>query len=222
VGPLVDLWGFGPEVHTSVPDPAAIEAARARVGIDKLEIRAAPLGLRKTRGDVAIDLSGIAKGYGVDAVAGLIESLGITNYLVEIGGELRARGTNRNAQPWRIGIENPTVDRREIGETIALSDIAMASSGNYRNFFVQDGVSYGQTLDPVSGKPVQHDLAGLTVLHANAMEADAWATAMMVLGFERGRRIAGAHELAVMFIVAVADTFERHTTERFNVAIRNK
>jgi len=221
VGPLVDLWGFGPEVHTTIPDPADIERTRARVGLDKIELRDRPAALRKQRGDVAIDLSGIAKGYGVDAVAELLEKLGVTDYLVEIGGELRARGSNRSGQPWRIGIEDPTADSRTISHAIRLTKSGMASSGNYRNFFVHDGVRYGHTIDPHTGQPVHHSLAGVTVLDDSAMTADAWATAMMTLGFARGQALAREFGLAVLFFVARADTFEIHTTEAFDLAVRN-
>jgi len=217
IGPLVNLWGFGPERGTgAVPDTAAIERARGRVGSDKLALQASPRAIRKQRGDVYIDLSGIAKGYAVDQVADLIESHGLTDYLVDIGGELRARGSNRSGVPWRIGIENPIIDGREIARTVALSGKAMASSGNYRNFFEADGVRYGHTIDPKTGNPTRHRLAAVTVIHASAMLADAWATALMSLGFDAGTKLAEKNGLAALFFVAAADTVKNYATKAFN------
>lgn len=222
IGPLVNLWGFGPERDSQVPDTAAIEQARERVGVDKLRLRPTPPAVRKQRGDIHIDLSAIAKGYAVDEIAAYLESLGYGDYLVEIGGEIRAKGANQDGVPWRIGIENPVVDGREIGETVDLSGHGMASSGNYRNFFERDGIRYGHTIDPKTGRPTRHDLAAVTVIHPQAMVADAWATALMSLGFEDGFKLAEERGIAALFFVAAADTGKRVETRTFNIAIANK
>lgn len=216
VGPLVNLWGFGPGRGTSaVPDAAAIERERQRIGLDKLVLRASPAAVRKRRGDVMIDLSGIAKGYAVDRIAEHLDARGVTDYLIDIGGELRAGGVNQTGAPWRIGIENPMIGGPAIVQTVPLSGNGMASSGNYRNFFEIDGVRYGHTIDPRTGSPTQHRLAAVTVVHRSTMIADAWATALMSLGFAAGVKIAEAHGLAVLFIVGAADTWESHATRAF-------
>ena len=219
VGPLVNLWGFGPQRGDRVvPDSAAIERARARVGLDKLTLRAIPAAVRKRRGDVYIDLSGIAKGYAVDQIAQYLEARGVTNYLVDIGGELRAGGLNARGEPWRIGIEDPLVAGREIALSIPLSGKALASSGNYRNYFAVDGVRYGHTIDPHTGWPTRDRLAAVTVIHASAMVADAWSTALMSLGFDAGVKAAAAHGVAALFFYPKGDGWERYATKAFNLA----
>ncbi len=223
IGPLVNLWGFGPEPGArTVPDIAAIESARQRVGIDKLLLRASPTAVRKRRGDVYIDLSAIAKGYAVDQIAAYLDGQGFADYLVEIGGELRASGSNQSGVPWRIGIENPVVEGRVIGQTAPLRDNGMASSGNYRNFFELDGVRYGHTIDPRTGTPTRHRLGAVTVIHPQAMMADAWATALMSLGFDAGLALAREHNLAALFLVAEADKWESTVTPAFGLAIANE
>lgn len=205
VGPLVNLWGFGPDIRGDFPTDVQIRATLARVGQANFELQAAPPGLRKRRADLAIDLSGIAKGYAVDAVAELLERLGATDYLVEIGGEIRARGRNAAGEPWRIGIESPVSERREIAQTVALTRSGMASSGTYRNFFERDGVRYSHMIDPTTGYPVAGELAGVTVLHDSAMVADAWATALMTLGADRAPAVAEKEGIAALFFSVVAD-----------------
>lgn len=222
VGPLVDLWGFGAgaEVEAdAVPSPEAIEAARARVGYTRLELREAPPALRKTA-PLEVDLSSIAKGYAVDALAALVKEAGAERFLAEIGGELRAEGENARGVPWRIGIEVPDPTRRGVArEAIGLSGTAVATSGDYRNFFTVDGTRYSHTIDPATGRPVVHRVASVTVLHPEAMWADGWATALNVLGAERGLAVADEQGLAVSFILYDEDgglaergnaAFERH------------
>ena len=222
VGPLVNLWGFGPDRGASiVPDPSAVANASERVGTDKFEIRANPSALRKRHPEVYIDLSGIAKGYAVDRLAMLLQEHGYEDFLVDIGGELRAAGLNRNGTAWRIGIENPAAAGREIGQTIALTNTGLASSGNYRNYFESEGVRYGHTIDPKTGAPTRHRLASVTVLHPTAMLADAWATALMSLGFAAGLKVANEHELAALFFVAEADNWNSHATRAYDIAVGN-
>lgn len=223
VGPLVNLWGFGPDRGDgAVPDASAVASARERVGVNQFELRAQPSALRKRRPDVYIDLSAIAKGYAVDRLATLLQSAGQKNYLVDIGGELRAQGTNPKGQDWQIGIENPVRDGRKIGRTVALRNAGLASSGNYRNYFERDGIRYGHTIDPSTGAPVQHRLAGVTVVHSTAMFADAWATALMSLGFEGGLKVANGHELAALFIVDEGGHRRSYTTSAFDLVVGNK
>lgn len=206
VGPLVNLWGFGPTVTAeALPSPAEIERARARVGWERLALQREPPALRKDRPDLYVDLSAIAKGYAVDRLAQLLEDAGIEDYLVEVGGELRGRGVNGRGQPWRIAIERPDAARRAVFRVVALRDLGMATSGDYRNFFEVDGDRFSHTIDPATGRPVRHRLASVTVLAESTMVADAWATALLVLGPERGMALAEAHGLAALFIEHQSD-----------------
>jgi thiamine biosynthesis lipoprotein len=218
VAPLVNLWGFGPEVRADFPAGTAIREVLRRVGQEHFELRGEPSGLRKRRGDLTIDLSGIAKGYAVDAVAELLEILGVTDYLVEIGGEIRARGRNAAGEPWRIGIESPVSERREIAQTVALTNTGMASSGTYRNYFERDGVRYSHMIDPTTGYPVTGNLAGVTVIHDSAMIADAWATALMTLGAVRGPAVAREAGIAALFFGATAAKVVSDPNEAFKAA----
>ncbi|MCG6943328.1 MAG: FAD:protein FMN transferase [Thiohalocapsa sp.] len=205
VGPLVNLWGFGPEVHPDeIPPQADIDAARARVGWHRLHTRAAPPALRKDRPDLYVDLSAIAKGHGVDRVAELLEGKGLTDYLVEIGGELRGRGVNAQGEPWRIAIERPDPGRRAALRVVALTDQAMATSGDYRNFFEVNGKRYSHTIDPATGRPVVHDLASVTVVAERCGDADAWATSLLVLGPQKGMALANKRGLATLFVERLA------------------
>ncbi len=202
VGPLVNLWGFGPEVHPDrIPLETDIAAARTRSGLDKVSLSEIQQAIRKHLPDVFLDLSGIAKGYGVDRVAELMTAHGIGHYMVEIGGEIRVRGHKEHDTPWRIAIEKPLAGERSVHMMLALSDIALATSGNYRNFFEIDGRRYSHTIDPTTGWPVDHHLVSTTVLAETSMRADAWATAFQVLGLERGMAIAERLHLPVLFVI---------------------
>ncbi|MBK5930111.1 FAD:protein FMN transferase ApbE [Halochromatium salexigens] len=221
VGPLVNLWGFGPSPRIEdLPSAGDIQAARARVGWRQLEVQAQPPALRKSRPDLYVDLSAIAKGYAVDQLAGLVESHGIVDYLVEIGGELRGRGVNGHGEPWRIAIERPDAGQRAVFQVVALRDLGMATSGDYRNFVEIDGQRYSHTIDPATGRPVGHRLASVTVLADDCMQADAWATALLVLGPERGLALAEQRGLAALFIehareAADGDAFVTQATAAF-------
>jgi len=218
VGPLVNLWGFGPaRSDDDVPAPEEIAAALARTGLDKLEVRLDPPALRKTQPDVYVDLSSIAKGYGVDRVAAVLAAAGIDDLLVEIGGELYGRGLNARGEPWRIAVERPQSVGRRVLRVVPLRALGMATSGDYRNFFELDGVRYSHSIDPSTGWPVRHDLASVTVLADNAMEADGWATALLVLGPQRGPALARSLNLAALFIERHPDDrLEVHTTAAFD------
>ena len=200
VGPLVDLWGFGavPTIHEGPPPDGAIAAALARIGWRRLAMEAAPGGLRQP-GGVALDLSGIAKGYAVDLVAEGLEAAGLASYLVEIGGELRGRGVKPDGAPWWVALERPTQDEAP-GYVAALHDLAIATSGDYRRNFVHGGVTYGHTIDPRSGWPIAPDIAAVTVLHRRCMQADALATALSVLGLPAGLDHAQRHGIAALIV----------------------
>ena len=200
VGPLVDLWGFGPDEPVATPpDPARIESAQKDVGYAKLAADCERPALRKSVPGLHIDLSAIAKGYAVDAVTDLLDARGLSDYLMEIGGEVRARGRNAAGERWSIGIEVPDRKARKVQRVVRLPDMAMATSGDYRNYFEYDGVFYSHTIDPRTGKPVRHALAEVSVVAATAMDADAWATALLVMGTDDGQRLADELGLAVLF-----------------------
>jgi thiamine biosynthesis lipoprotein len=211
VGPLVNLWGFGPDLsEDDVPAPAAIAAGLDRTGLERLEVRLDPPALRKARADLYVDLSAIAKGHGADRVAAVLDTAGVDDLLVEIGGELYGRGRNGRGEPWRIAVERPQSDGRRVLRVVPLRNTGMATSGDYRNFFELDGVRYSHSIDPATGWPVRHELASVTVLADTAMEADGWATALLVLGPARGQALAESLGLAALFI-------ERHDDDRLAV-----
>jgi thiamine biosynthesis lipoprotein len=156
--------------------------------------------LAKSEPGVGINLSAIAKGYGIDAVAETLRDAGIENYLVEIGGDLVSKGQNDKGETWQIGIEKPQAGSQSLQLIVSLDDRGMASSGDYKNYFEQDGVRYSHIIDPTTGRPITHRTTSVTVLAENAMMADAWATAMLALGQEKGMQLAEEHKLAVYFI----------------------
>ncbi len=202
LGPLIELWGFGPrKPEDPVPADAEINAALDQVGQARLlTLDRASGTLAKSEPGVGINLSAIAKGYGIDAVAARIREAGIENYMVEIGGDLVAMGENDKGEAWRIGIEKPEASAQAIQLIVSLDNLGMATSGDYKNFFEQDGVRYSHIIDPTTGRPITHRTTSVTVLADSAMMADAWATAMLALGQEKGMELAEKHKLAVFFI----------------------
>ncbi len=212
-GPLINLWGFGPADTRELPGAEAIAAARALLG--RIELRAQPPAMRRTAEGVYVDLSAIAKGYAVDRIAELLEQRGTANYLVEIGGELRARGSNARGRPWAVAVERPLPGGRMVQRVLPLTDRSVATSGDYRNFYERDGKRYSHTIDPRTGRPVEHTLASVSVVHPSAMMADAFATALMVLGPDEGFAWAGRNGLAALFIVRDGTGFVERTTAAF-------
>jgi len=202
LGPLIELWGFGPrKPEDPVPSDAEIEAALNAVGQNRLLSLDQEAGtLAKSDAGAGINLSAIAKGYGIDAVAQALADAGIENYMVEIGGDLVAKGENDKGETWRIGVEKPEQGAQSIQLVVPVADRGLATSGDYKNFFEQDGVRYSHIIDAVTGRPITHRTTSVTVLAENAMLADAWATAMLALGQEKGMELAEAHKLAVFFI----------------------
>jgi thiamine biosynthesis lipoprotein len=213
VGPLVNLWGFGPGKHEDqVPDQTAIDDARATMGYQKLELEQ---GQARKLADIKLDLSAIAKGYGVDWVADLIARKGVNNYMVEIGGEIRVSGVNAKGHSWRIAIEQPSMLEQSVHKAISISNVGMATSGDYRNYFEKDGKRFSHTINPVTGYPIEHTLASVTVIAKTSAEADAWATAINVLGPEKGMEVANREQLAVYMIVKEADGFSDRASAAF-------
>ena len=214
VGPLVDLWGFGPEYRTRrVPDDAAIDRVRKSVGYQHVQTDRSAGAIRKRDGRIEVDLCAIAKGYGVDRVAMILDRQGLHDYLVEIGGELRGRGTTAAGRSWRVGIERPVEGGHVLGEIVVLENRGIATSGTTEDFFEQDGRHYSHIIDPKTARPVQHPAIAVTVVADTTMEADAWATALVVLGPERGYSLAQARGLAVLFVTASGSTFDVRVTD---------
>lgn len=212
VGPMVALWQFGPAARPAPPSPQELAEVRQRVGWQLVEVRHEPPGLRKLRPDVELDLSGIAKGYAVDEVARRLDRQGLTAYLVEIGGELRAKGRKPEGTAWRIGIETPLADQRHIGRTLELSDAALATSGDYRLFREGAQGRWSHLIDPRSGQPVPQRLVAVTVLGECCQDCDALATALMVLGPERGWEWCLARDVAALWIVQERRQFVERAT----------
>ncbi len=217
VAPLIDLWGFGSEVILFQPAAASIQQARANIGYQHLEASDNPPQLIKAIPQLQIDLSAIAKGYAVDSVAALMDKQGILNYLVEIGGEIKVKGVNPTGEKWQIAVEKPIINasanKKQIAhQIISLENIAVATSGDYHNYFEEKGIRYSHTLDPTTGKPVTHQLASVTVLHESAMMADGYATAIMVLGDKKGLAFAKKEGLQVLMLVRDKDRFTTLST----------
>lgn len=213
VGPLVDAWGFGPGRPVDhQPAPEVIRKAKAVVGYQYLELTGHQV--RKTAA-IHLDLSAVAKGYGVDWIATFLDARGFQHYMVEIGGELRLKGLNAKGKPWRIAIERPEAWQGSVHKAIAISDRGMATSGDYRNYLELDGKRFSHTIDPKTGYPIDHNLASVTVIAATSAEADAWATAINVLGDEKGMAVAQKENLAVYMIVKDGDHFTDRSSEAF-------
>ncbi len=216
VGPLVDLWSFGPRPsEREIPSREQIQECRNGIGFAKIDVRQTPPALRKEQAQIRIDLSAIAKGYAVDVVAEYLESLGVSGYLVEIGGETRVRGTKRSGEPWVIGIEAPHAGERKLFAAVSMADHSLATSGDYRNFFEIEGTRYSHTIDPRTGWPVTFDLASVSVSAPECITADAFATALMVLGPVDGYNLAVQENIAALFLVRDGNQLIERATPMF-------
>ncbi len=201
VGPLVNLWGFGPEPRPQqIPSAEEINAILQWIGADKLSARLEPPALKKSHPKLQVDLSAIAKGHGVDRVAEVLESLHVTSYFVEIGGEVRTKGHKPGGEKWQVGIERPTPDQRSVERVLPLSDRSLATSGNYRNYYILDGRNYSHTINPKTGYPIEDPIASASVIADNCALADGIATGMMSAGYEAGLALAEKHGWCVFLI----------------------
>ena len=210
VGPLIAAWGFGAAAADSPsPTPAELAALRLRVGYRLLRLSPQTSQISKAHPEVVCDLSAIAKGYAVDQIAETMRDLGYRDFLVEVGGELAARGRRPDGSPWRVAIEQPDALTRSVYAVVALEDQAMATSGDYRNFRESDGVRLSHLVDPREGRPVAHRLASVSVVDPSAARADALATALSVLGPVEGHALAEREGIAAYFILRGED----HQTE---------
>ncbi|MGI9335322.1 MAG: FAD:protein FMN transferase [Gammaproteobacteria bacterium] len=216
VGPLVELWGFGAagRVETPPSDRELADAATG-VGFSRLRTSASASALRKTAPGLEVDLSGIAKGFAVDRLAQALDTAGVASYLVDVGGELRARGNKPGGRPWRVGIERPAPGRRDVHRIVHLEQAAIATSGDYRRFFVHGGRRYTHAIDPRTAHPVSHSLASVSVIADDAMTADALSTALMVMGPEEGYEFARNLDIAALFIAHDTDGYQERSTPPF-------
>lgn len=201
VAPAVDAWGFGPAKAARVVPGDELAALAPRVGWRMLAVDPRAGTATKAREDLAVDLSGIAKGYAVDLAAAALDAQGYADYMVEAGGEVRTRGRNAAGQPWQIAIERPDATPQRAHRIVPLSGLALATSGDYRIFFERDGKRYSHEIDPATGRPVAHGLASVSVAARDCGFADAMATALFVLGPDRGVALAQRQGIAAHFIV---------------------
>jgi thiamine biosynthesis lipoprotein len=217
IGPLVNLWGFGPDGQVQAPpSEEAISAAMQNVGVDKIDTECSDRLIRKASPALYVDLSGWAKGYAVDEVARLLDTNGLENYLVEIGGEVRVAGHNSENRKWAIAVEAPSTSERVPHAVLRVTDTSVATSGDYRNYFAYDGEHYSHTIDTRTGRPVTHNLAAVTVVNPSAAYADAMATALLVLGPEDGPSLATKLEIAGYFLVRNRTGIREITTPVFD------
>ena len=216
VGPLVNAWGFGPTPRRDTdPTREEINALRELCGFNLLSLDPGGRTATKDNPEIYADLSGIAKGWAVDLIALRLREQGYDRFLVEVGGEVRSAGERAEGGAWRLAIESPQPGSRKVQRIVELSGEAMATSGDYRNFYERDGKRYSHTIDPRTGRPVSHSLASATVIHPRCAVADAWATAMMVLGPEEGLRLAEQEGLAVLLLVYDGDGVSELETPAF-------
>lgn len=215
VAPLVNLWGFGFKNREQVT-AAKVDSLLPLVGFGKVSL--ADHRVQKTDPRIMLDASAVAKGQSCDVIAALLAAHGCENYLVDIGGEVVAKGVNRQGKPWRIGItkpkDDPTGQSKDMEEVISTTDLYMATSGNYRNFYYEGQQRRSHTIDPRTGYPVQHNLLSATVVASSCMRADALATACMVLGEDKALQLINTHDDAECFlIVAIGDSTQVLTSK---------
>jgi thiamine biosynthesis lipoprotein len=216
--PLVRAWGFGgPPGEAPPPDEATIGRLAAATGARHLELDPEGRWIRKRRPDVECDVSALEPGYVADRLADLLAERGLANFLIDVGGELVARGRNGRGVPWQVGLERAEATRQRVGRIVTLDNLAVATSGDYRNYREVNGKRITHIIDPRTARPIDHALAAVTVVDALGVRADALATALMVLGPEDGMRFARARDLAALFVVRTAGGgFEERATSRFD------
>ena len=223
VGPLVDIWGFGPTGATATPSEDELRRLVAVTGFEQIEVDLDGGTLRKARADCRIDLSAIAKGFAADRLSEELARQGLPFHMVEVGGEVRARGLNGSGEPWRIGIERPTDGGRSVHTVVNLTDMSLATSGDYRNYFERDGIRISHTIDPRTGRPISHNLASVSVIHASCMTADGLATALGVLGPEGGFELAERQDIPALFLIRVGEgVFEEKKTSVWAALVENE
>ncbi|MGP4123152.1 MAG: FAD:protein FMN transferase ApbE [Sodalis sp. (in: enterobacteria)] len=219
IGPLVNLWGFGPEKQPSTPpDAQQIKNARARVGLEHLRLIETSKGqwLQKTLPDLYLDLSTVGEGYATDHLATLLEQHGITRYLVSVGGAVLTRGLSPSQKPWRVAIQHPTDETLAAEAIVDLQGHGISTSGNYRNYYELNGKRISHIIDPVTDRPIDCKLVSATVIATTALEADGWDTALMVLGTEKAKQLALRESLAVFLITQNDKGFTKWMSPQFS------
>ena len=211
--PLLNLWGFGPKARAEkVPTPKQLAVARERIGMQHLRREGEQLCKDV---DVQVDFNSIAAGYAVDKIVQRFNELGVTSYMVEVTGELKAAGKKPDGQPWRIGLEAPQDGQRVAQRVLAVDGYGISTSGDYRNYFEEEGQRYSHTLDPLTGAPIIHKLAAVTVVDKSTLRADGLSTVLMVMGTEPGLAFAERMGIAAFFVTREGDTFVTQTTQAF-------
>lgn len=218
VGPLVNLWGFGPDKQpVATPDAQAIAAAKARTGLQHLQVinQSGRQFLQKDIPDLFVDLSTVGEGYAADHLARLMEQEGISRYLVSVGGALVSRGMNGEGKPWRVAIQKPTDRENAVQAIVDINGHGISTSGSYRNYYELDGKRISHVIDPQTGQPITHKLVSVTVIAPTALEADGWDTGLMVLGPEKAQQVVREQGLAVYMIVKVGEGFKTWMSPQF-------
>ena len=219
VGPLVNLWGFGPQkLPVKIPDQAQIDAAKARTGLQHLRVinQAQHQYLQKDLPDLYVDLSTVGEGYAADHLARLMEQEGISRYLVSVGGALASRGMNAKGEPWRVAIQKPTDRENAVQAVVDINGHGISTSGSYRNYYELEGKRISHVIDPQTGRPIEHKLVSVTVIAPTALEADAWDTGLMVLGKEKAQAVVQREGLAVYMISREGDAFTSWMSPQFS------
>ncbi|HBZ8078305.1 FAD:protein FMN transferase ApbE [Klebsiella quasipneumoniae] len=218
VGPLVNLWGFGPDKQpVATPDAQAIAAAKARTGLQHLQVinQSGTQFLQKDIPDLFVDLSTVGEGYAADHLARLMEQEGISRYLVSVGGALVSRGMNGEGKPWRVAIQKPTDRENAVQAIVDINGHGISTSGSYRNYYELDGKRISHVIDPQTGQPITHKLVSVTVIAPTALEADGWDTGLMVLGPEKAQQVVREQGLAVYMIVKEGEGFKTWMSPQF-------
>ncbi|EKT4467295.1 FAD:protein FMN transferase [Pseudomonas putida] len=220
VEPLLDLWGFGPQARQAqVPDPLQLAQARQRVGYRHLRIEG---GALCKDAPVELDFNSIAAGHAVDLIAERLQAMGVSHFLVEATGELKAVGNKPDGSPWRVALELPREDRQVARQVIAVDGLAVSTSGDYRHYFEDNGRRYSHTFDARLGRPVEHDLAAVTVLDASALQADGYSTLLLILGAKQGWDFAMAHGIAAVLVTRAEGGFVSRATPAFEQALKGR
>ncbi|EMH4162717.1 FAD:protein FMN transferase ApbE [Pluralibacter gergoviae] len=224
VGPLVNLWGFGPDKQPlKTPSAAQIAAAKARTGLQHLSVinKSGSQYLQKNLPNLYVDLSTVGEGYAADHLAQLMSQEGISRYLVSVGGALVSRGTSGRDAPWRVAIQKPTDRENAVQAVVDINGHGISTSGSYRNYYELDGRRISHVIDPRTGAPIQHNLVSVTVIAPTALEADGWDTGLMVLGLEKAKEVVQQQGLAVYMIYKQGDTFRSWMSPQFTPFLVN-